>query len=108
MTSSSAVQNSQWIDEQRYLHALNFCMLLPGPEAMQLATYVGWRLHGLKGGLTALSSLALASDTGAGRTRVPLTQSPYYKALVKGEALPSKAGRADDFSWPKPWLRPSG
>lgn len=62
----------------------------------------------LKGGLTALSSLALASDTGAGRTRVPLTQSPYYKALVKGEALPSKTGRADDFSWPKPWSRPSG
>ena len=41
------------IDEQRYLHALNFCMLLPGPEATQLATYVGWRLHGIKGGLAA-------------------------------------------------------
>ncbi|MFM9937935.1 MAG: chromate efflux transporter [Hyphomicrobiaceae bacterium] len=47
------VENRKWIDEQRYLHALNFCMLLPGPEAMQLATYVGWRLHGLKGGLAA-------------------------------------------------------
>ena len=47
------VEKRKWIDEQRYLHALNFCMLLPGPEAMQLATYVGWRLHGLKGGLTA-------------------------------------------------------
>jgi chromate transporter len=47
------VETRKWIDEQRYLHALNFCMLLPGPEAMQLATYVGWRLHGLKGGLAA-------------------------------------------------------
>lgn len=47
------VEKRKWIDEQRYLHALNFCMLLPGPEAMQLATYVGWRLHGVKGGLAA-------------------------------------------------------
>ena len=47
------VEQRRWIDEQRYLHALNFCMLLPGPEAMQLATYVGWRLHGLRGGLAA-------------------------------------------------------
>ena len=47
------VEERKWIDEQRYLNALNFCMLLPGPEAMQLATYVGWRLHGLKGGLAA-------------------------------------------------------
>jgi chromate transporter len=47
------VDERKWIDEPRYLNALNFCMLLPGPEAMQLATYVGWRLHGLKGGLAA-------------------------------------------------------
>ena len=47
------VEERKWIDEPRYLNALNFCMLLPGPEAMQLATYVGWRLHGLKGGLAA-------------------------------------------------------
>ncbi len=47
------VDERKWIDEQRYLHALNFCMLLPGPEAMQLATYVGWRLHGTIGGLAA-------------------------------------------------------
>lgn len=47
------VDKRRWIDEQSYLNALNFCMLLPGPEAMQLATYVGWRLHGLKGGLAA-------------------------------------------------------
>jgi chromate transporter len=47
------VDEKRWIDEQRYLSALNFCMLLPGPEATQLATYVGWRLHGVRGGLVA-------------------------------------------------------
>jgi len=47
------VDERRWIDEQRFLNALNFCMLLPGPEATQLATYVGWRLHGIKGGLAA-------------------------------------------------------
>jgi chromate transporter len=47
------VDERRWISEQRFLHALNFCMLLPGPEAMQLATYIGWRLHGTIGGLVA-------------------------------------------------------
>jgi chromate transporter len=47
------VDEKKWIDEPRYLHALNFCMLLPGPEAQQLATYVGWLLHGVRGGLAA-------------------------------------------------------
>jgi len=47
------VDEKKWLDEAHYLNALSFCMLLPGPEAMQLATYVGWRQHGLKGGLAA-------------------------------------------------------
>jgi chromate transporter len=47
------VDERKWIDEKSYLNALNFCMLLPGPEAMQLATYVGWRLHGVAGGLVS-------------------------------------------------------
>ena len=47
------VDERKWLSEERFLHALNFCMLLPGPEAMQLATYAGWRLHGLAGGLAA-------------------------------------------------------
>jgi chromate transporter len=47
------VDEKKWIDEPRYLHALNFCMLLPGPEAQQLVTYVGWTLHGVRGGLAA-------------------------------------------------------
>ena len=47
------VDEKKWVEESRYLHALNFCMLLPGPEAQKLATYVGWLLHGVKGGLAA-------------------------------------------------------
>ena len=44
------VEERAWLSEQQYLNALSFCMLLPGPEAMQLATYAGWRLHGTTGG----------------------------------------------------------
>ncbi|CAA7612635.1 putative chromate transporter (ChrA-like) [Magnetospirillum sp. LM-5] len=47
------VDEKKWLDEERFLHALNFCMLLPGPEAQQLATYAGWLLHRVKGGLAA-------------------------------------------------------
>ena len=47
------IDDKKWVDEARFLNALNFCMLLPGPEAMQLATYTGWWLHGLRGGLAA-------------------------------------------------------
>lgn len=47
------VDARKWLTEQQYLAALSFCMLLPGPEAMQLATYAGWKLHGTKGGLMA-------------------------------------------------------
>jgi chromate transporter len=47
------VDEQRWLDERRFLSALSFCMLLPGPEAMQLATYSGWRLHGVRGGLAA-------------------------------------------------------
>ncbi len=47
------VDDRQWLDEETYLHALSLCMLLPGPEAMQLATYAGWKLHGVRGGIIA-------------------------------------------------------
>ncbi len=47
------VEEKRWIDEDRFLHALNFCMLLPGPEAQQLATYIGWLMHKVRGGLIA-------------------------------------------------------
>ena len=77
------VEERNWIAEPRFLHALNYCMLLPGPEAQQLATYVGWLLHGTRGGLVAgtlfvlpgfvvilaLSALYVAlPETGAGST----------------------------------------
>lgn len=47
------VEDRKWIDEERFLHALNYCMLLPGPEAQQLATYIGWLMHRARGGLAA-------------------------------------------------------
>ena len=47
------VEERRWIGQRRFLHALNFCMLLPGPEAQQLAIYVGWLLNGIRGGLVA-------------------------------------------------------
>ncbi len=50
---SELVEKRRWISEGRFLHALNYCMLLPGPEAQQLATYVGWLLHGTRGGIVA-------------------------------------------------------
>lgn len=73
------VEQRRWVSEEQYLHALNFCHLLPGPEAQQLATWIGWKLHGTRGGLAmgllfvlpgalvifALSVLyALAADIG--------------------------------------------
>ena len=47
------VDQKRWISNSKFLHALNYCMLLPGPEAQQLATYTGWLLHGTRGGLAA-------------------------------------------------------
>ena len=47
------VERRRWISERRFLHALNYCMVLPGPEAQQLATYMGWLMHGLWGGIVA-------------------------------------------------------
>lgn len=45
------VERRRWISEKRFLHALNYCMVLPGPEAQQLATYIGWLMHRTWGGL---------------------------------------------------------
>ncbi|MFN8742420.1 MAG: chromate transporter, partial [Pirellula sp.] len=50
---SIVVDEKKWINEERFLHALNYCMLLPGPEAQQLATYIGWLMHRTIGGLLA-------------------------------------------------------
>jgi chromate transporter len=55
------VERRKWIGENQFLRALNFCMLLPGPEAQQLATYIGWRLHGTWGGIAAGSLFVIPS-----------------------------------------------
>src|SRR3989442_2718133 len=65
------VEKKKWISESRFLHALNFCMLLPGPEAHQLAIYIGWLLHKIRGGVIAgtlfvlPAAILLGSLTGA-------------------------------------------
>jgi chromate transporter len=55
------VERKRWVSEKQYLRTLNFCMLLPGPEAQQVATYIGWRLHGALGGVVAGSFFVIPS-----------------------------------------------
>ena len=50
------VERRRWIGERRFLHALNFCMALPGPEAQQLASYIGYSMYGVRGAITAAAS----------------------------------------------------
>ncbi|HFD32862.1 MAG TPA: chromate transporter, partial [Gammaproteobacteria bacterium] len=53
MMHQELVEKRRWISEHRFLHALNYTMVLPGPEAQQLATYIGWLMHGVWGGIAA-------------------------------------------------------
>ncbi|MFM9067103.1 MAG: chromate transporter, partial [Planctomycetota bacterium] len=81
------VERLRWISEQRFLHALNYCMLLPGPEAQQLATYIGWLLHGVRGGLVAggffiLPSLVLLLTLSA--LYLTWGQTPAVEAVLWG------------------------
>src|SRR5690349_12705020 len=55
------VERKRWISEKRFLHALNYCMVLPGPEAQQLATYIGWLMHRTAGGIVAGGLFVLPS-----------------------------------------------
>ena len=55
------VEDKRWISESRFLHALNYCMILPGPEAQQLATYIGWLMYGRWGGIVAGGLFVLPS-----------------------------------------------
>lgn len=55
------VERKKWVSESQFLRSLNFCMLLPGPEAQQLATYIGWRMHGMLGGIVAGSFFVIPS-----------------------------------------------
>lgn len=61
MMHQELVEKRRWISERRFLHALNYCMLLPGPEAQQLATYIGWLMYGVRGGIIAGTLFVLPS-----------------------------------------------
>ena len=81
------VVRRRWISEARFLHALNYCMLLPGPEAQQLATYIGWLLHRTRGGLAAGSLFVLPSLfilIGLSWIYVRLGDSPYVAGIFHG------------------------
>jgi chromate transporter len=74
------VEEKQWVDEQRFLHALNYCMLLPGPEAQQLATYLGWILHRTIGGLMAGILFVLPGF--AAILLLSLLYAGYYESFI--------------------------
>jgi len=76
------VEEKAWISEERFLHALNYCMLLPGPEAQQLATYIGWLMHRTVGGIVA----------GAGHCRAFLSVAVAAVAVVALEAAGGGGG----------------
>ncbi len=94
------VERRRWLSEGRFLHALNYCMLLPGPEAQQLATYTGWLLHGARGGIAAgllfvLPALLLMIGLGWLYMLVgthPLTQGLLYGIQPAVVALVAQAG----------------
>ena len=81
------VDKKKWISDSKFLHALNYCMILPGPEAQQLATYIGWLLHGTRGGLAAgilfvLPSMFILLALSA--VYVTFGQVPWVYAMFNG------------------------
>jgi chromate transporter len=81
------VEKKKWVSESKFLHALNYCMLLPGPEAQQMATYTGWLLHGVRGGIVAglffiLPSLFILLTLSC--LYVTFGNSPYTVAIFNG------------------------
>ena len=81
------VEKKKWISEQKFLHALNYCMLLPGPEAQQMATYTGWLLHGVRGGIVAGLFFILPSMfilLALSLLYVSYGGSPYVSAIFDG------------------------
>ncbi|MFT2011543.1 chromate efflux transporter [Pontibacter sp. 13R65] len=81
------VDKKKWISDSKFLHALNYCMLLPGPEAQQLATYIGWLLHGVRGGLAAGILFVLPSVfilLGLSMAYVSYGTIPWVSALFYG------------------------
>jgi chromate transporter len=87
MMHRDLVDRRRWISEERFLHALNYCVLLPGPEAQQLAIYVGWLLHGTRGGLVAGIAFVLPSVAillGLSWVYVTAGSVPFVAALFYG------------------------
>src|ERR687890_282953 len=85
------VERRRWIGEERFLHALNYCMLLPGPEAQQLAIYIGWLMHRTLGGIVAGVGLAGARLWPGAFAAAPKSKEADAKTEGKGErpdALP--------------------
>lgn len=81
------VDKKKWISDSRFLHALNYCMILPGPEAQQLAAYIGWLLHGTRGGLAAGILFVLPSMfilLGLSFTYVSFGNIPWIYAMFSG------------------------
>jgi chromate transporter len=86
MMHKGLVDERGWVTEAQFLRALNFCTLLPGPEAQQLATYIGWRMHGIRGGVVAglcfilpgALLMLLLSWLVAAFGQVPLIQGVFY------------------------------
>src|SRR5437762_12479624 len=86
------VEEKRWVSEERFLHALNYCMLLPGPEAQQLATYIGWLMHRTLGGIMAgglfvlpgIISIMALSYVYSGWGNVPIIAALFFglKAAV--------------------------
>lgn len=81
------VTRRRWLDESRFLHALNFTMLLPGPEAHQLAIYLGWRLHGIRGAIVAGSLFVLPAAVlllGLSWLLMAAGETPAVQGLLRG------------------------
>ena len=109
------VEKKKWISEARFLHALNYCMLLPGPEAQQLATYVGWLLHKTWGGIVAGAFFVIPSIfilwglsfIYAAFGNVPWIAAIFYGLFLRGH---SADALRRDIDVPRPllekWLQP--
>jgi chromate transport protein ChrA len=94
------VEEKRWVSEQRFLHALNYCMLLPGPEAQQLATYIGWLMHRTLGGIIAgglfvvpgIIAIMALSYVYAGWGNVPVIVALFFGLKAAVLAIVLEAG----------------
>src|SRR3712207_9513499 len=94
------VERKRWVSEGQYLRTLNLCMLLPGPEAQQVATYIGWRLHGVLGGAAEGPFFARSSDLDhlalsyppAAPADTPAPSGPHFAGQRPGQVDGGHAG----------------